>query len=393
VTADQDLVHGKWYQLTTRGKYDVNEAGFINATGARVAYVSSVRDDTVTAEPIPDPLPTASESVVVTGPYAWVRGVDGRWRKSGQPDRRLLRHPHLRRRHRHHHDPPGELTMPSTDLRSRATTGTAVAQNDGPPSIGQLIERLRPEMQRALPKHMDADRMARLALTVLRKTPALANCTPESFMGALMTAAQLGLELGASNEAYLTPYKREAQLIVGYQGYAKLFYQHPLAKHLDAQVVYENDDFDYEYGLTQFLRHKPARGDRGKIIYYYAVASLSTGAAAFTVLTPDEVKALRGGKQGTSGGIADPQHWMEKKTCVRQVLKMLPKSTDMMRALAADETIRVDVREDAIDTAGVRPVQVDEGLVEVEGPPAGVDAATGEVGPEGGFWGPPPADA
>ncbi|NKV63713.1 hypothetical protein GS924_06770 [Rhodococcus hoagii] len=59
---------------------------------------------------------------------------------------------------------------------------------------------MKPELQRALPKHMDPDRMARIALTVLRQTPKLNECKPESFLGALMTAAQVGLEPGPLGE-------------------------------------------------------------------------------------------------------------------------------------------------------------------------------------------------
>jgi len=245
-------------------------------------------------------------------------------------------------------------------------------RNTGQPqSIGALIQQLRPEMQRALPKHMDADRMARIALTVLRKTPALQQCTPESFMGALLTASQLGLEFGAANEAYITPYSREAQLIIGYQGYAKLFYQHPLARFLDSQAVYANDAFDYGYGTEPFLTHKPARGDRGELVCFYAVAGLTTGATQFVVLSPAEVRALRGGKVGSSGGIADPQRWMERKTAIRQVLKLLPKSPTLAQAMVADEVTRTDLRESALE--------VPDAPAAVEGAPAGVNPATGEL--------------
>jgi recombination protein RecT len=214
----------------------------------------------------------------------------------------------------------------------------AVAKrNENQPTLGQVIQRMVPEIQRALPRHMSGDRMARLALTVLRKDPALAKTTPESFAGALLTAAGLGLEPGVNNEAYLVAYGRECQLIIGYQGFAKLFWQHPLAAHLDAQAVHENDEFDYAYGLNPFLTHKPAKGDRGKVTEYYAVAKLSTGASAFVVLSADDVKKLRGGKVGTSGKIADPMHWMERKTAVRQLVKLLPKSSEMDRAIRDDE--------------------------------------------------------
>lgn len=249
------------------------------------------------------------------------------------------------------------------------------AQQQAPQTIAGMLNRMVPEIQRALPKHMDADRIARIAMTVLRKDPKLGQCTPESFMGALLTASQLGLEPGASGEAYLVPYRGECTLIVGYQGYAKLFWQHPMAKHLDAQAVYERDEFDYEYGLEPHLRHKPALGDRGDVIAYYAVATLTSGASAFVVLSPTDVRKLRGGKTGGNGGIADPMHWMEKKTAVRQLVKLLPKSTDLARAEEWDEKVRTDLREDAIDAppAETTPIVIEQ---TPQGP---VNTGTGEL--------------
>ena len=224
------------------------------------------------------------------------------------------------------------------------TISQAVAKRDQAPTVAGMIQSLVPELQRALPKGMDGDRLARIALTNVRRDKNLAACDPRSFAGALLTAAGLGLEPGVGGEAYLVPYKRECQLIVGYQGYAKLFWQHPLARHLDAQAVHEADEFDYAYGLEPRLTHKPAKvKDRGAILYYYAAASLSTGASAFVVLTPEEVKALRG-KEGPNGGIADPLHWMERKTAVRQLVKLLPRSATLDRGLAVDEQLGSQLR-------------------------------------------------
>lgn len=244
----------------------------------------------------------------------------------------------------------------TTSLRERATGTDVATRDEQPASLGQLVERMRPELARALPRHVDADRIARIALTELRKTPQLATTSAESFMGALMTCAQLGLEPGsATGEAYLVPRKNkgrmETTLIVGYQGLAKLFWQHPLAKHLDAQAVLEGDDFDYAYGLDPFLRHKPlldGAADR-PVTHYYAVATLTTGASMFVVLSPQQVKALRGGKVGTSGDIPDPMQWMERKTVLKQLLKLLPKSPELTQALANDETVRTDLSQAAID--------------------------------------------
>ncbi len=248
-----------------------------------------------------------------------------------------------------------------------------VGRQEQPQTVGGFIQALRPEIARAAPKHMDADRIARLALTVVRKDKALANCKPESFAAALLTASALGLEPGINGEAYLVAYKGEATLIVGYQGYAKLFWQHPLAQHLDAQAVHEHDEFDYAYGLDPYLKHKPALGDRGKVVAYYAVAALSTGAKVFVVISPDEAKALRGGKVGVSGNIPDPMHWMERKTALRQLFKLLPKSPTLARALDSDERTGTELAQNTgvIDhqPPALEPVvDTDTGVI-VEDPP------------------------
>lgn len=249
------------------------------------------------------------------------------------------------------------------------TSVIAASQAQQRPTIASTIAQLKPEIARALPKHLDADRIARLALTAVRKDRKLAECTPESFAGALLTAAALGLEPNVNGEAYLVPYKGECTLIVGYAGFAKLFWQSPLAKHIDAQAVHENDDFDYAYGLAPYLTHKPARGDRGAVTHYYAAATLTTGASAFVVLSKDEVKALRGGKVGTSGGIADPQHWMERKTALRQLVKLLPKSAALNAALTADERTGTDLHAE----------RVAEREPQAIAPQQAIDTVTGEV--------------
>lgn len=209
-----------------------------------------------------------------------------------------------------------------------------------------LLNAMKPELAKALPRGaLSPDRVLRIATTAIRRTPALATCTPESFLGALLTASQLGLEVNTpEGEAYLIPYKSECTFVMGYRGLTKLFWQHPQAKHIDAQAVYEGDAFDYEYSLEPFLKHKPAPdGRRGeRITNYYAVATLQGGGSAFVVLTPDQVKELRGGKEGPSGDIADPMRWMERKTALKQVCKILPKTVELQAALAADESVRTD---------------------------------------------------
>lgn len=250
--------------------------------------------------------------------------------------------------------------------------------------LQDVINRLQPEIGRALPKAMDANRIARIALTLLRQSDmqaikddkpeqSLALCDPNSFAGALLTASALGLEPGINGEAYLVPYKRECTLIVGYQGLVKLFWQHPLALYLDAHAVHENDEFDYAYGLNQFLTHKPARGDRGPVVSYWAAGQLTSGASRFVVLTADEVKALRRGKVGPSGQIADPQRWMERKTPLRQLLKLMPKSVSL------DAAMRVDEQRGSVLSRGQVPAAIADALPLPELPPVDVPEPDGDA--------------
>jgi recombination protein RecT len=249
------------------------------------------------------------------------------------------------------------------------TVSNAVAQQQDKPSLAQIVQGMMPEIQRALPKGMDADRMARLAITVLRQTPALARCTAVSFQGALLTAAALGLEPGVDGEAWLVPYGDECTFIAGYKGYSKLFFQHPLARHLDAQAVYQNDYFDYEYGLDPYLKHKPATGDRGPAVAFYAVASLTTGARFFVVLSPEEVTKIRGASGKRRANVADPMHWMERKTALRQLFHLVPKSTALAQAMIADEQSGTELA----------ARKVPESITAGEPIPDGVDEITGEV--------------
>lgn len=206
------------------------------------------------------------------------------------------------------------------------------------PTLATALVQMAPEIQRALPKHMSDDRFARIVLTEVRKNPALASCDPASFFGSLLTAAALGLEPGVNGECYLVPYKGKCELIVGYQGVAKLFWQHPMAKRITAEYVCENDHFKFSKGLAMTLEHEPAPTNRGKVIGYYAIAELNSGALAFDYFTADQIKALRGGAVGTKG-VADPEHWMERKTALKQVLKLMPKSVELTQAVQVDETV------------------------------------------------------
>lgn len=222
-------------------------------------------------------------------------------------------------------------------------------------SISTFLKQITPEIARSLPKGMDADRVARIVYTEVRKSVnakeantakySLLDCTRESFAAALLTSSALGLEPGVQGECNLVPYedrKRnvvECQLIIGYQGVVKLFWNHPRAQGIKCEAIFSNDTIiEYTKGLGGTFKYQPAFGERGSVVCFYAEVKIAgVEVPLWDVFTPEQIKALRRGKVGPSGSIADPERWMERKTALKQVLKLAPKTSRLDMAIRSDE--------------------------------------------------------
>ncbi len=202
---------------------------------------------------------------------------------------------------------------------------------------------LRPDFKKqldwALPKHMNANRMVRLVLTELRRTPRLKECDALSFCGAIIQSAQLGLEPGNNlGHAYLLPYGNECQLIIGYRGMLDLARRSGQLMSIQSNIVYENDFFEFEYGLSPKLKHIPARKERGNIIYVYCCASLKDGASQFEVMSIEDVNKIKiSSKSSNNGPWKTHPEEMARKTAIRRVFKYLPISIEMAQAITLDE--------------------------------------------------------
>lgn len=217
-----------------------------------------------------------------------------------------------------------------------------------------LIELMKTQITEALPAHLSPTRMARIASTALRTTPALADCTPISFLGAIMSCSVLGLEPNTPlGQAYLIPFKNrknqctDCQLIIGYQGMMALIRRSDMVAGIQAFAVFQGDEFRYSFGLQPTLHHVPGdgpeNGDPSKLTHAYAVVRLKDAGAdpIFVVLTRRQIEAAR--VRGASGrGVSTP--WdtdyvaMALKTAMRAAFKWAPRSAEMARADAIDTT-------------------------------------------------------
>jgi recombination protein RecT len=248
-------------------------------------------------------------------------------------------------------------------------------------SVTDLINRSKPAFEMALGNAKMADHFVRTALTLVRGNPTLAQCDGMTLMAALMQGAQLNLYLGLGlGQAYVIPYwssKRncyEAQFQIGYQGLIDLFYRHQLAKELYVETVYSADTFKLKLGTDRYIDHEPATdGDRGNVIGYYAVAKLSSGAQNFYYMTVEDARRWRdhyskpdkAGKRGVWDTDFDA---MAKKTCIKQVLKYMPKSIDMIRILEADETIKRPINSVELGNIDTLPNRLEYDQPETEQP-------------------------
>lgn len=234
-------------------------------------------------------------------------------------------------------------------------TQTAVANSNGGKTLQDYIKALAPEIKKALPSVMTPERFTRMTLSAISVNPNLAKCTPKSFLASMMNAAQLGLEPNTPlGQAYLIPYKNkgvdEVQFQIGYKGLIDLAYRSGEVESIQSQIVYENDEFECEYGLNPTLRHKPAASNRGKAIKVYAIFKTKSGGFGFEVMSMDDVKIHAEKYSKSYGSSYSP--WtsnfeeMAKKTVLKKVLKYAPLKSEFIRAVAQDETIKTEISED-----------------------------------------------
>jgi recombination protein RecT len=219
--------------------------------------------------------------------------------------------------------------------------------------IARMINAMRPEIARAAPKGMDPDRLVRIALTVVRKTPELGNCSPPSILGALMTCSQLGLEPGAMDLIYLIPRDGECTINIGYRGFIQLAYRSGMVARISAEPVHANDHFIHRKGLNPILEHTWDLGaPRGELIAAWCAHSLTTGGSDFTVVDETDIARAKRSAQGLSRASSpwntDPAA-MWRKTAIRRDLKLCPQSPELARALAVDGGVRTDLEPDALD--------------------------------------------
>jgi len=263
------------------------------------------------------------------------------------------------------------------------TAKAALAERAKGVTIFALIDRQQEQVARAIGSVIGAQRFTRNMLTTLRTTPKLAECSPESILGAMMQSAQLRLDPGPLQLVHFIPYKNkrtgrlEAQFQLGYRAYIELAYRAGII--ITAHEVCEHDHFELAWGSSEEVIHVPAiHGDRGEIYGYYAVGRRDGQTIGSRYMSRVQVEQHR---QRFSRSERDSP-WdsdfdaMALKTVIRALASRLPLSV-VGEEIA--EAVHLDTAIISQDTDGVVDVEATEYGPAHDDPAADVDPETGEL--------------
>lgn len=246
--------------------------------------------------------------------------------------------------------------------------------------IGQIV-----------PKHLKPDRLLRVAILALERTPGLRSCTPASLAGGIVQASVLGLEIGDGlNSAHLIPFKKRgkgnqpdvmiATFVLGYGGMIDLALRSGRISTIFAFEVYKGDDFAQVLGDDPKIEHRRTPegeenvGDPKRVTHVYAVAKMKDGGTIYRVLSRKQVELHRSRSKAKDGPWVTDWIEMALKTAIRVLFKYLPKSPEMAQAY------QLDVAADTGDPQGLEDLVTADATVTNGGPKGGNGGGLASLG-------------
>jgi recombination protein RecT len=280
--------------------------------------------------------------------------------------------------------------MSKTALKA-AVSNTAQTK---PANFPAMLEQFKGEIARALPKHLNPDRMVRIALTAFRLNPKLAECDPKSVFAAVIQASQLGLEPDTLGRSYLIPYGRECQFVPGWKGLVDLVNRSGNAT-VWTGAVFKGDEFDFALGDRPFITHKPCgEDDENLITHVYAVGRIKGAEWPVIEVWPmSRVKRHRDryNKVGKRHYSFENMEMYARKVVLLQVIKYMPASPELAAAISLNDAAEIGSQgltvKDAIEGTWV-PVTNNESVDHETG-----EIASGENGKSVEKWQPTPEEA
>lgn len=251
--------------------------------------------------------------------------------------------------------------------------GSLVKYNAGAPvgtagNLRSLLERNKESLGALLPKHVTTERIIKTLLVAANRNPELLLCTQSSIFETVQRSAELGLDLsGTLGEAYPVPFnnsvkvgeqwvtQKQATLIIGYRGLAKLARQTGEIGRIEAEPVYEFDHFVFEKGSNFRVEFRPLLvGDRGKLLGFFSYVRFKDGSESAEFMNVEQVEGVR--KRSRTGGSskspwATDYNEMGRKTVFRRHSKWLPLSSERFAQALEIDNEDYNLRSEAGSTA------------------------------------------
>ncbi len=246
-------------------------------------------------------------------------------------------------------------------------------------AFSNFMDKLKPQMALALPKHLSADRMARLALTAFSGSEKLQNCDPKSIAASIMTAGQLGLEPGINGAGFLVPYGRTCTFVPGWKGLVDLVARSGRGT-VYTGVIFKDQEYTWLDGARRdlIIHNETDLDDPDDITHAYAIGWVKDSSMPIIELwrvTKIVKHRDKYNKVGKSHYSFRDWEMYARKIPLLQVLKYMPCSIDVVNAIAishAAESGRGATIENGI--------VIDMGDQMTSGRPAEqVDKSTGEI--------------
>ena len=242
--------------------------------------------------------------------------------------------------------------MPNPTNTQQAPKQQAVQQRACEPATLEKLmgtATMQKQLQAALPRHITPQQIVRQAMTLLRTTPQLCECSQFSVLSGIFKAAELGLALsGPLGQAYLVPRWnnklkcKEATFQVGYKGIFQLAYRSSKVKKIEMRTRHLNDHFTLRLGTQSHIDHVPNLENPGEAVGYYTVATLTDGSQDFEYMSKKQVQEHRERfspkrENQTFSPWDSDFDAMAQKTTARMLGKRLPAATELQEAIAEDE--------------------------------------------------------
>ena len=261
--------------------------------------------------------------------------------------------------------------MTTADLKAVAT---GEKKQSPVAAFSNFMDKLKPQMALALPKHLTADRMTRLALTAFSTSESLQRCTTKSIAASIMTAGQLGLEPGVNGAGFLVPYGTTCTFVPGWKGLVDLVSRSGRGTVFTG-VIFKDQEYTFIDGAKRdlIIHNETDLDDPADITHAYAIGWVKDATMPIIELwRVSKIKKHRDkyNKQGVKHYSFRDWEMYCRKIPLLQVIKYMPCSIEVANAVALSE---------AADRG--RGAVIEGGFVVEEDAPEGVDKQTGEITP------------